>query len=121
MMRRLVIDLDDPKTKAALDELEALIRARYPDAVFDRYINLDPAGPCLYVELDIDDAESAYMVYGERLNEMVLEGPPYIQVREHRLRQSVDEDSRDRRPANGVVAKAAAPHHPRRKAAPPPA
>ena len=69
-MRRLVIDLDDPRTSAALDELEALIKSHYPDATFDRAIGEDPAGAYLVVAVNVDDTFEVQDVYRDRIIEM---------------------------------------------------
>jgi hypothetical protein len=113
VMRRVVIDLDDPAMKSALDEIESLIRDRFPEAVFSRYVDIDPAGAYLDVELDIDDTLPFYRAFGDRLNELILDGlhSVYVSVRQPRNRGF----------ANGAAATAVTPRRSRRKAATPPA
>ena len=47
----------DPRIAAAVEELQALIRNRYPDAQFDVSAGEDPEGMYLTVTVDLEDPD----------------------------------------------------------------
>ncbi|MDP9362709.1 MAG: hypothetical protein M3Q10_00515 [Chloroflexota bacterium] len=68
-----ITDLDHPKMQAAIYEMETLIRARYPDAVFAVGYGYDPYGVYLDATVDVDDTDEVVEAYIDRLLELQLE------------------------------------------------
>jgi hypothetical protein len=67
----------DPRIEAALQELRALIHARYPTAAFLTFPGDDPAGMYLQAVVDVEDTDEVVDVIIDRLLAMqVDEGLP---------------------------------------------
>ena len=62
--------MDDPKIEHAIEELKALIRARYPDADFEVSRGEDPEGVYLAATVDVEDVDDVMAIYTERLIEL---------------------------------------------------
>jgi hypothetical protein len=88
-----------PRAQAALDELQAMIAGRYPEATFEVHKGYDPAGIYLLATVDIEDIDEVVDVYADRMLEMQVEEglPVYVvplqpiarslaQLREHHER-----------------------------------
>jgi hypothetical protein len=58
---------EDPRIRAALAELQGLLRARYPDATFAVYEGEDPEGVYLSATVDVEDTDEVLNVVMERL------------------------------------------------------
>jgi hypothetical protein len=56
-----------PQMQAALDELQGMIAARFPDATFVVQEQYDPPGIALVATVDIDDTDEIIDVIGDRL------------------------------------------------------
>ena len=71
-----------PRVQEALDELQAMIAARYPEATFSTYTWYDIAGIFLEATVDVDDTEEVHEVFMERLVDIQVEDgiPVYVQV-----------------------------------------
>ena len=70
------LQIDQP-TRHAIDELQGLIRARYPDAVFQVAHGEDPEGTYLKATVDVEDIDQVVDVFIDRLLEMQIdEGLP---------------------------------------------
>jgi hypothetical protein len=66
---------------AAIAEIEALILARYPEAIFDIALGDDPEGTYLTATVDIEDTDEVIDVIVERMLEMqVEEGIPLYPI-----------------------------------------
>ena len=66
-------DLDDPRMQRAIQEMQALIRERYPDATFSVAYGEDPAGIYLDVMVDVEDMDEVVDVYIDRLVDLQVE------------------------------------------------
>jgi uncharacterized protein (DUF433 family) len=77
-----------PRVQAALDELRAMIAARYPEASFSAYTWYDTAGIYLEATIDVDDTDEVRDVFWDRLIDMQVEDgiPVYVSVRQPRER-----------------------------------
>ncbi|HEX5501986.1 MAG TPA: hypothetical protein VFW96_05155 [Thermomicrobiales bacterium] len=73
-------DESDPRIQAALAELQALIAARYPAAVFSVYRGEDPEGIYLKAIVDVADLDEVADVFMDRLVDLQVEGglPVYV-------------------------------------------
>lgn len=69
-------DVNDPRIRAAVDELRELIATRYPDATFQVYHGEDPEGIHLVPTVDVDDLDDVSAVYRSRLVDLIREGLP---------------------------------------------
>lgn len=70
-----------PRVQAALDELQALITARYPEATFSVYTWYDTAGIFLEATIDVDDTEEAHDAFMDRLLDIQVEEGIPVHVR----------------------------------------
>jgi hypothetical protein len=59
-----------PRAQAALDELQAMIATRFPEATFEVQTGLDPAGIYLLATVDIEDTDGVFAVVVDRLIDM---------------------------------------------------
>lgn len=64
---------NDPRTQAALDELQGLIRAAYPTAMFRITWGREPIGIFLTATLDVEEPDDAYDLVISRLVDMQVE------------------------------------------------
>jgi uncharacterized protein (DUF433 family) len=73
-----------PRAQAALDELQALIAARYPEATFATYTWYDIAGIYLKATVDVEDVDEVRDVFRDRLLDMQVEDgiPVEVDVRQ---------------------------------------
>lgn len=62
-----ITDLDHPKMRAAIREMEDIIRAHYPGAVFAVGYGYDPYGVYLDATVDVEDTEDVEDLYIDRL------------------------------------------------------
>ena len=71
-----------PRAQAALDELQTLIAARFPQATFTVEKGYEPAGIYLEATVDIDDIDDVVAVFIDRLVDIqVKDGiPVYVNV-----------------------------------------
>ena len=71
---------DDPRVEAALDELQALIQHRYPDATFTISEGEDPDGIYLRATVDVEDIDDVVAVFIDRLVPLQVEDalPVYV-------------------------------------------
>jgi len=71
-----------PRAQAALDELQALIAARFPEATFTVEKGYEPAGIYLEATVDIDDIGDVVAVFIDRLVDIQVEDriPVYVNV-----------------------------------------
>jgi hypothetical protein len=69
-----------PRAQAALDELQAMIAARFPQATFEVQTGHGPAGIYLLATVDIDDTDEVFEVVVDRLVDMQVEEglPVYV-------------------------------------------
>ncbi len=69
-----------PRAQAALDELQALIVARFPQATFTIQKGYEPAGIYLMATVDIDDTDEVIDLIGDRLVDLQVEEglPVYV-------------------------------------------
>lgn len=74
--------IDDARVKDAVDELRAMIQARYPSALFDVFEHDDPTGVHLRVVVDVDDTDEVLDTVIETLTEMQTERalPVYLLI-----------------------------------------
>lgn len=63
----------DPRVAAALDALQRLIAARYPDATFDVFEGEDPEGVYLRATVDIEDSSDALVPALDKLHDLQVE------------------------------------------------
>ena len=77
-----------PRAQAALDELQALIAARFPQATFTVHKGYEPAGIYLVTTVDTDDTDEVVEVFIDRLVDIQVEDgiPVYVTVRQPRER-----------------------------------
>lgn len=61
------------RAQGAIDEIESLIRGRYPEASFEVAEGDDPEGIYLRATVDIDDVDEVMDVYRDRLLEMQID------------------------------------------------
>jgi uncharacterized protein (DUF433 family) len=73
-----------PRAQAALDELQAMIAARYPDTTFSVYTWYDIAGIYLKATVDVDDVDEVRDVFRDRLFDIQVEDgiPVEVDVRQ---------------------------------------
>jgi hypothetical protein len=70
-----------PPIRAALDELEAMIAARFPSVTFVVQEEDDPPGIYLLATVDIEDTDEVIDIIGDRLVDIqVYEGLPVYVV-----------------------------------------
>src|SRR5215208_2353585 len=71
-----------PRAQAALDELQALIAAHFPQATFAVEKGYEPAGIYLVATVDIDDTDEVVEVFIDRLVDVQVEDriPVYVTV-----------------------------------------
>ena len=62
-----------PRAQAALDELQAMIAARYPDATFSVHTWYDIADIYLKATVDVDDVDEVRDVFRDRLFDIQVE------------------------------------------------
>jgi hypothetical protein len=74
------VSMDDPRTEPAIEELKALIRARYPETKFQVSRGEDPEGVYLAATVDVEDVDEVMTLYTERLIELQVEDrlPLYV-------------------------------------------
>jgi hypothetical protein len=58
---------------AAIDEIKALLLARFPDATFELEPGEDPEGTWMTVTVDVDDTDEVFDVVVDRLVDMQVE------------------------------------------------
>lgn len=91
-------DHSPPRFQGPITELQALIRARYPDATFAVEIGEDPEGVYLIATVDLEDTDEVLDAYIDRLVDLqVTEGLPLhvLPVRPpHRIAAMLQERSR---------------------------
>jgi uncharacterized protein (DUF433 family) len=77
-----------PRAQAALDEPQALIAARFPQATFDVQKGYEPVGIYLETTVDVDDTDEVVDVFIDRLVDIQVEDgiPVYVTVRQPRER-----------------------------------
>ncbi len=63
-------DIDDPRIRSAVEELQAMIAERYPAARFDVVHGDDPEGVYVWAEVDLDDPEPVTDIVIERMLEL---------------------------------------------------
>ena len=70
----------DPRIAQAVDELQALIRSRYPDAHFDVSTGDDPEGVYLTATVDLEDPDEVTDLVIERTMQLQVEEqlPVYV-------------------------------------------
>lgn len=87
-----------PELQDAIAELQSMILARFPDAVFEALENDDPPGIYLRVTVDIDDTDEVMdTIIGRLVDMQVDEGLPIypVIVRPlHRIAAELDARSR---------------------------
>ena len=71
-----------PRAQAALDELKALIAARFPLATFTVQKGYEPAGIYLVATVDVEDTDEVVDVFIDRLVDIQVEDgiPVYVTV-----------------------------------------
>lgn len=62
----------DSQTHDAITEIETLIRAQYPSAVFTITKGEDPAGTYLIAAVDVDDPDKVVDIFIDRLLQMQI-------------------------------------------------
>lgn len=96
-------DLTDPRIQRAVAELQDMVLARFPDAVFDVFPSTLVCGIYMRITVDIDDPDEVTDVIHDRLVDMQLdEGLPIypVSVRpSHRIAEYLEARSRSQ---NGV-------------------
>lgn len=70
-----------PRAQAAVDELQAMIAARYPEATFSVYTWYDTAGIYLEATIDIEDTDEVRDVFRDRLLDIQVEDGIPVDVR----------------------------------------
>ena len=65
--------LTDPRMREAVEEMQALIRRRYPEAIFDVGMGEDPVGVYVRVTVDVEDTNDVIDVYIERLVDLHID------------------------------------------------
>jgi hypothetical protein len=84
--------LEDPRIGAAVEELRALIAARYPDAEFAVFERDDPHGVRLRATVDIDDTDEVMDLVMDALYDIQVErGLPVYVVTEQPLERVMKE------------------------------
>lgn len=58
---------------SAIEEIKALVLARYPDATFELGLGGDPEGTWMTVTVDVDDTDEVFDVVVDRLVDMQVE------------------------------------------------
>lgn len=79
-MRADRIGPDDSRIQSAVEELQEMIRGRYPDATFEVSQGDDPEGVYLTPTVDVEDTEDVFDVVVDRLLDMQIEEklPVYV-------------------------------------------
>lgn len=74
------VNEDDPRIRAALEELRDLIVQRYPDATFITYRGDDPDGIRLAATVDVEELDGVSDIFMSRLVDMQVEDglPVYV-------------------------------------------
>jgi hypothetical protein len=69
-----------PRAQRALDELQAMISAKFPRATFEIQTGHDPAGIYLLATVDIEDPDEVMSIYSNRLVDIQVydEIPVYV-------------------------------------------
>jgi uncharacterized protein (DUF433 family) len=77
-----------PRAQAALDELQAMIAAHFPEATFDTYKGHEPAGIYLEATVDVDDLDVVKDVFLDRLVDIQVDDgiPVYVSLTRPRAR-----------------------------------
>lgn len=90
-----------PRAQAAIDELKALISAKFPEATFTVNAGHDPAGIYLKAIVDIDDTDDVVALYIDRLVDIqVHEGIPVYVVPLQPIKRVIAEMKRQKAEAN---------------------
>lgn len=90
-----------PRAQAAIDELKALISAKYPEASFSVNTGHEPAGIYLKATVDIDDTDEVVELYIDRLVDIqVSEGIPVYVVPLQPIARVIAEMNRQKAEAN---------------------
>jgi hypothetical protein len=76
-----------PRAQAALDELQAMIAACYPEATFAVEIGYEPAGIYLVATVDVEDLDDVFDVVSNRLLDIQVEDGIPVSVT---LRQPIE-------------------------------
>jgi hypothetical protein len=95
-------DLAVPRgVQAALDELQGVIAARYPDATFDLYRGEDPDAWWLVAWVDVEDRYDVIDLFLDRMVEMRVEAglPVFVDVRRVSEREVETVDLDEKMPA----------------------
>lgn len=71
-----------PRAQAALDELQAMIAARFPRATFVTHKGYEPAGIYLEATVDVDDVDEVKDVFLDRLVDIQVDDgiPVYVTI-----------------------------------------
>ena len=79
-MSRATEHIADPRIAAAVEELQALIRNRYPDAQFDVSAGEDPEGVYLTATVDLEDPDEVTDLVIDRTMQLQVEEqlPVYV-------------------------------------------
>ena len=72
-----------PRAQAALDELQSLIGASFPEATFEMQRGYEPAGIYLVATVDVEDMQDVVDVFIERLVDIQVDDgiPVYVSVK----------------------------------------
>lgn len=65
--------MDDPRIEPAIEEIKALILARYPEASFEVSRGGDPEGVHLTATVDVEDSDEVVDLYIDRLIDLQVE------------------------------------------------
>lgn len=90
-----------PPIEAAIDELERLILARFPDASFEVQQRFDPPGISLIATVDVEDTNEVFATVVDRLVDIqVNEGLPVYVVPLQPIERVIAEMNRQKAEAN---------------------
>ena len=59
--------LTEPRIREAVEEMQALIRRRYPEAIFELGLGEEPVGVYLRVIVDVEETNDVIDVYIDRM------------------------------------------------------
>src|SRR6266498_1764838 len=65
--------LDDPRMQSAVDEIQGVIRRRYPDATFEVGPGEDPEGLYIVATVDVEDMFDVLDLVSSRLVDLQVE------------------------------------------------
>lgn len=81
LMKRIEDELlNDPQIQHAIQEVQGIILARYPDTRFDLGVGDDPIGVHITATVDVEDPDDVIDLYIKRLLEIQVEErlPVYV-------------------------------------------